>query len=67
MERISSVVVASKHLGNLDEICKTFGKGKETVKAWYANNAPIAFDGKRYSAEYNVLQAWLVDKTKRIK
>lgn len=66
MEQI--INITSKHLSSLDQICHVFGRGKKTVRGWYDNDAPIAFDGQRYFAEYNALQAWLVmesrEKTK---
>ena len=54
------VPVAPVHLKSMGEICATFSKTRETIKTWYDLGAPIAFDGERYSAEYNQLQAWLV-------
>ena len=58
----SGVVIAPVHLKSLADICATFSKSRETVKGWYDEGAPIAFDGERYSAEYNSLQVWLVRK-----
>lgn len=54
------VLVAPVHLRNMAEICTTFGKKRGTVKKWYAEGAPIAYDGSQYSAEYNQLMTWLV-------
>ena len=59
---IAGVVIAPVHLKSLSDICDTFSKSRETVKGWYGDGAPIAFDGERYSAEYNALQAWLVQR-----
>lgn len=56
----SLIAVAPVHLKSLTDICATFGKRRSTVKDWFAGGAPIAFDGKQYSAEYNQLQAWIV-------
>lgn len=56
-----NVVVAPMHLKSMTEICGCFGKSRISVKGWYENKAPIAFDGKQYFAEYNALQAWLVE------
>lgn len=59
-----NIIVASRHLRSMTEICKTFGKGRRTVKTWYIEGAPIGFDGFSYFTEYNSLQNWLVDRTK---
>ena len=56
------VIVAPVHLKSLTDICDTFSKSRETVRGWYNDGAPIAFDGDKYYAEYNALQAWLVGK-----
>ncbi len=60
-------VVAPKHLRSLAEICKTYGKGRESVKKWYAEGAPIAFDGFSYFSEYHALQNWLVERGRKLK
>jgi hypothetical protein len=57
-----TVIVAPVHLRTLEDIRTTFGRTEETVKKWYHDGAPISFDGSSYSAEYNSLQAWLVQK-----
>ncbi len=60
-------VVAPKHLRSLAEICKTYGKGRESVKKWYSEGAPIAFDGFSYFSEYHALQNWLVERGRKLK
>lgn len=49
-------------LRNLDEICVHMGVGRERVKRWARQGAPIAIEGfgrqRRYSAEAGALQAW---------
>ena len=63
-------VVAPKHLSSLQAICDEFKAGRDTVKRWWADGAPIAvdYDGKgnpcRFSAEYNELQAWRVNQSR---
>ena len=59
------VPVAPVHLKSMGEICVTFSKERATVKGWYEMGAPIAFDGERYSAEYNQLQAWIVKQFRK--
>lgn len=54
------LAVAPVHLKSLADICATFGKRRSTIREWYEQGAPIAFDGRQYSAEYNQLQAWIV-------
>jgi hypothetical protein len=61
----ASLAVAPLHLRRLADICTTFGRTEETVKKWRRSGAPIAFDGASYCAEYNQLQAWLVDHFSR--
>lgn len=52
--------VAPKHLASLDQICKEFGRSRETVLGWARRGAPIAYEGRKYCAEYNTLMKWLV-------
>lgn len=51
-----------KILRNMNEICAEMGVGKETVRAWIDQGAPICVEGSdarpRYSAEAAELQAW---------
>lgn len=59
---MSEVVVclAPVHLKSAEAIRDAFSVRRETVRKWYRQGAPIAFDGQTYSAEYNALQAWRV-------
>lgn len=59
------VCVAPRHLPSLAAIAAKFKRSPNTVRDWYRKGAPIAFDGSRYSAEYNQLQAWCVDTSPR--
>lgn len=61
----AGVLIAPVHLKNLEMICTTFKRTEEKVKRWQKKGAPIAFDGYSYSAEYNQLQAWLVQNSDR--
>ncbi len=63
----SYTVVAPRHLRSLAEICKTYGKGRESVKKWFDEGAPIAFDGFSYFSEYHALQNWLVERGRKLK
>lgn len=49
-------------LRNMEEICEVMGVGRETVRKWAEQGAPIAVEGeerrKRYSAEAMALQDW---------
>lgn len=60
-----TVFVAPRHLPSLQAIADKFGRSPRTIRAWYRAGAPIAFDGARYSAEYNSLQAWCVTNSPR--
>ncbi len=64
---IPYTIVAPRHLRSLAEICKTYGKGRESVKKWFDEGAPIAFDGFSYFSEYHALQNWLVERGRRLK
>ena len=59
------VSIAPVHLRSLSDIRTKFGRTEETVKKWLRDGAPIAFDGSSYSAEYNQLQAWLVESSRK--
>ena len=54
---------------NLVEICAEMGVGKETVKAWIDQGAPIVIekDGNRtrYSAELVALQNWRIRQSQK--
>lgn len=63
MTRHTAVLIAPEHLASLAAICVRFGVGARTVREWTDAGAPIAWDGKQYSAEYNRLQAWRVDRS----
>ena len=56
------IAYTPKILRNMAEICKAFGVGEKTVKAWVKQCAPIAVEGDgrrvRYSAEAVRLQNW---------
>ncbi len=54
--------IAPMHLRSLDTISKVFGKRRETVKSWYEEGAPIAYDGTSYCSEYNLLFAWYLNQ-----
>ena len=58
---------SSEHLKTLSEICRVFGRGRETVLKWYSEGAPIACDGVRYFTEYNRLLEWLLERGKYVK
>lgn len=58
----ADITVTPVHLPSLSAIAKTFSVGAMTVRGWYKQGAPIAFERGRYSAEYNALQAWRVSK-----
>lgn len=53
---------APRVLRNLREICEAMGVGRELVRKWVLQGAPIAVEGSgkktRYSAELAALQAW---------
>lgn len=50
--------VAPMHLGNTRQICEAFGVGRETVRMWVKEGAPIYKEGKRLVTEYNRLFEW---------
>lgn len=56
------VFLAPRHLSSLAAIAAKFQRSPNTIREWYQRGAPIAFDGGRYSAEYNTLQAWCVNQ-----
>lgn len=62
MSQKADIAITPVHLPSLGAIAKTFSVGAMTVRSWYKQGAPIAFEGGRYSAEYNALQAWRVGK-----
>ncbi len=64
---MQQIVLFPEHLGSLRAICTRFRKSRETVKKWYAQGAPIGYDGYKFCAEYNQLQNWLVEQDKERK
>lgn len=49
----------------LRSITSTFHVGRSSVMKWKELGAPIAFYNRRYSAELNILQEWLVEQSQR--
>ena len=64
-EREIKIFLVPRHLPSLTAIADIFERSPNTVREWYRQGAPIAFDGTRYSAEYNALQAWCVENSVR--
>ena len=64
MQKISPPVMQPWHLASAAEISRVFKCGREAIYRMTERGAPIAVVGsgpnKRYSAEYNQLQAWRV-------
>lgn len=48
------------HLKGKNSIATRFGVSSRTVLLWIKDGAPIAFVGKKYQANYEVLMDWLV-------
>lgn len=61
----AAVAIAPEHLVSLAAICGKFGVGQRTVREWTEAGAPIVFDGRQYSAEYNQLQNWRVEHSRK--
>lgn len=70
MEQRESAQVAyvPKILRNMAEICKEMGVGRNMVRKWVNEGAPIVTYGrcgkKRYLSEAMMLYQWLQNKTK---
>ena len=58
----AQVAYVPKILRNMAEICEEMGVGKDTVRSWVKDGAPICVEGNskknRYSAESLELQMW---------
>lgn len=59
------VKVEPRPLTSLNAICEAFGRGKRTVRQWFAQGAPIWRDGDTYGGDYHEINAWLISRTRR--
>lgn len=65
----NNAVYNPRVLRNLNEICAEMGVGKETVRQWLDQGAPIVVEREgarsRYSAELGALQAWRLAQSRK--
>ncbi len=54
------IVVQPVLLHSKSDIARTFKVRGDKVTEWQKKGAPISRDGRRYTAELNALQSWLV-------